>query len=231
VKQAGEHADVELVLIDMAIGKPAVRDTVFQLRRQAGSGMVPIALFARESQWHTAETIAREHQGVMSFPRPHSAADTAQLAEDALAQLPVSWPTAEQRVAQAESAMKIMNTLLAGERDFYRLRAVSDLVTQNIRPAAVGEANWEVLAKLGTHDSQVTLLSYASAPALDLADRQAAAKAFAESVKQFGLTLSSDEIVRQYHLYNASETDTPESQQVFGSLLDTIEAGKGKAVK
>ncbi|WP_442483494.1 HEAT repeat domain-containing protein [Aeoliella sp. SH292] len=228
VKQAGEHADVELVLIDMAIGKPAVRDTVFQLRRQAGSGLVPIALFAREEQWHTAETIAREHQGVMSFPRPHSAADTVQLAEDALAQLPVSWPTVEERLAQAESAMTIMNTLLAGDRDFYRLRAVSDLVTQNVRPAAVGEANWEVLAKLGTHDSQVTLLSYASAPALDLAARQAAAKAFAESVKQFGLTLSSDEIVRQYHLYNASETDTPESQQVFGSLLDTIEAGKGK---
>ncbi|MCO6045217.1 hypothetical protein NG895_14995 [Aeoliella sp. ICT_H6.2] len=227
VERAGENADIELILIDMSIAKPAVRETVFRLRRQPATGLVPIALLAREWQLHTARTIASEHDAVVASPRPHSDEVLTEVAESALAHLPSTWPTDEQRLTQADTAMQVASKLLDNKRDFYRLRAASDLLAQHVRPAAEGEANWKVLAKMGTHESQVALAAYANAPALSIESRRAAASAFADSVQQFGLRLTADEIVRQYDLYNASATSSKETQQVLGSLLDAIEAGRG----
>ena len=227
VERAGENADIELILIDMSIGKPAVRETVFRLRRQPATGLVPIALLAREWQLHTARTIASEHDAVVASPRPHSDEVLTEVADSALAHLPSTWPTAEQRLTQADTAMQVASKLLDNKRDFYRLRAASDLLAQHVRPAAEGEANWKVLAKMGTHESQVALAAYANAPALSIESRRAAASAFADSVQQFGLRLTADEIVRQYDLYNASATSSKETQQVLGSLLDAIESGRG----
>src|SRR5690606_5221021 len=51
IELARLQADIELVLIDMAIGNPGVREVVFQLRRNPGTELVPIALLGRESQW------------------------------------------------------------------------------------------------------------------------------------------------------------------------------------
>ena len=57
-----------------------------------------------------------------------------------------------------------------------------------------------------------------------LADRQAAAQAFADSVSRLGTLLTSDEILGQYDRYNASETQSKDTQQVLAGILDTIEA-------
>ncbi|WP_425396224.1 hypothetical protein [Aeoliella sp.] len=228
IEKAKENADIELIFIDMSIGKPAVRDTVYQLRRQPASGLVPIALLAREWQLHTAETIASEHNAVVAFPRPHSDNVLADVADGTLAHLPSTWPMAEERLAQADTAIAVMNQLLEAERNFYRLRAASTMIAQHVRPAAEGDTNWQVLAKMGTHESQVALVAYASMSTLSIESRRAAAAAFADSVQKFGLRLSADEIIRQYDLYNASATATKETQQVLGGLLDTIEAGRGE---
>lgn len=223
-----QRGDVELILIDMLISRPVVRDVVFQLRSQPATALVPIGLLAREPQLATARRIAFEHEGVMAFPRPHTDQAVRDIAAQLLQHLPRDWPTAEERLAQANDAIAVMNQLLAAERDFYRLRAASSRIAQSVRPAAPNPAAWELLAQLGTRDSQVSLLAYASAPALNIEARRAAAKAFDQSVKRFGVRLTSNEITRQYDLYNASETDTSDVQQVLGSLLDAIEAGRDK---
>ncbi len=220
------RADVELVLIDTSIGRPAVRDVVYQLRSQPSTGLVPIGLFARESQLAAARRIASEHTRVLAFPRPHTDEALTGAAEQLLPHLPVNWPTADERLAYADTAIAVMNQLLGEDRDFYRLRAASAMIARSIHPNTSSAAAWDLLSRLGTRDSQVALLANASAPALDIETRRAAGAAFDKSVKQFGLRLTSGEIVRQYDLYNASETADREEQQVLGSLLDTIEAGR-----
>lgn len=228
IDRAGMRADVELVLIDMAIGRPAIRDVVFQLRRQPSTGLIPIGLFARDSQLPTARRIAFEHERVMAFPRPHTDPALTDMATQLVEQLPPSWPTAQERLAQADRAIEVMNQLLGSNRGFYRLRAASGMIAQSVRPDGSNEAVWQLLARLGTHDSQVALLSYVSGPALAIESRRAAAKAFAASVERFGVRLTSGEIARQYDRYNASEADTRESQEVLGLVLDSIEAGRTK---
>ena len=53
--------------------------------------------------------------------------------------------------------------------------------------------------------------------------RQAAALAFAGSVRRYGIQLTKAEILQQYDNYNASAKQDKETQEVLASILDTIE--------
>ena len=81
-----------------------------------------------------------------------------------------------------------------------------------------------VLGGLATPGAQAALVDVASNPSFDLIDRQAAAKAFAAAVARRGVLLTTRAIGTQYDRYNASEGLDAETQQVFGSVLDVIEA-------
>ena len=84
----------------------------------------------------------------------------------------------------------------------------------------------EILSTIATPESQRQLLDFASENALPIDQRKQAADAFQSSVKRSGVLLTTDEIMLQYNRYNSSETLPKATQQVLGSLLDIIEAGK-----
>ena len=228
---AKQRTDIELIFVDMAIGKPAVRDVVFQLRRSAETALVPIGLFARESQLATARQIEYEHERVRAFPRPHDDLALASLADILSNHLPRGWPTVEQRLAASARAIAVMNKLMTADRNYYRLRAGAEAIARTLRPDRATDNTWAVLSQAGTLESQQALVEFASTASLDIADRQAAAKAFADSVDRFGLRLTTGEISRQYDLYNASELQPKETQEVLGQVLDAIEAPSKKQAK
>lgn len=221
---AKQRADIEMVFIDMAIAKPGVRDVVFQLRRMPETALLPIALLSRESQLATAERMQREHDRVLAYPRPHSDASLASIASELESLLPRGWPTAEQRLTASARGIAVMNKLMTDDRDFYRLRAGAEAIARSLRPDRATDDTWAVLAQAGTLQSQQALVEFASTNSLNIADRRAAANAFADSVQQFGLRLTTGELNRQYDLYNASEFQPKETQEVLGQLLDAIEA-------
>jgi hypothetical protein len=65
---------------------------------------------------------------------------------------------------------------------------------------------------------------FASRRTLPIEARRQAAVAFDQSVKSRGLLLTTAEILAQYTHYNASAAADADTQQVLGSLLDTIES-------
>jgi hypothetical protein len=81
-----------------------------------------------------------------------------------------------------------------------------------------------LMGRLGSPDAQRALVTLASQHARALADRQAAAEAFAKAVRRRGLLLTRDEILLQYDRYNRSEFLDAGTQQVLGQILDAIEA-------
>jgi hypothetical protein len=81
-----------------------------------------------------------------------------------------------------------------------------------------------VLPRLGTATSQQLLVDMASTPTQPIALRRQAADALAVSVQQAGKLLTSQEILRQYDRYNASETADADTQAVLGQVLDIFEA-------
>ena len=86
----------------------------------------------------------------------------------------------------------------------------------------------QIIARLGTPESQRILVDFASELTTPVDKRMMAANAFSKSVGKNGLLLTRTEIMRQYDRYNASEKDSIKSQQVLGSLLDAIESNRGK---
>jgi CheY-like chemotaxis protein len=221
---AKRFADIELVLVDMSIDSPGVREVVFQLRRDFGTALVPIGLFGREEQLPIGARIEQEHERVIAYPRPHSDEALLATANELSQLLPRDWPAADERLAARRQVLQWMGHFLTQERDFYRLRAFTDEIAQAAPgPSATPEA-WQLLADLGTHASQIALVEAAGATVYPVEARQGAAAAFARSVERFGLLLTTDEIVHQYDTYNASGGQPAETQQILGNLLDTIES-------
>jgi hypothetical protein len=63
---------------------------------------------------------------------------------------------------------------------------------------------------------------------LPLPEREHASQIFVQSVKQFGLQLSSETENAQYDEYNLRGPNETDLRVLLGRVLDAIEAAKGK---
>jgi CheY-like chemotaxis protein len=224
VRQAIASADYELVVIDFMLAAPVSGEVVGDLRRDSRTAMTPIAIIAWSDELARADELARRHLLVAAVDRPINATDMQRLKTQLLALAGRSFVPAAERLQQAMQSLDIMSSLLAADRNSTAVRPaegpiVAALSAPQLTPTAI-----TILAGLGTATAQRSLVDLASDPLQPLEQRQAGAKAFAESVHWYGTMLTSTEIVRQYERYNESETQAKETQQVLASILDTIEA-------
>lgn len=222
-----DNSDLEMVLLDLAILNPNARETLFRLRRRPASGQAPVALLAPAGRLDQAKAIAREHRGVVAFPRPQNAASLAALTDALATRTPVGWPTAAERAELAAVSRGWIGDLLRatpgqGPR-FYNLRGQGERLQAALVRGGFTAAAVDALALLGTPGSQQELLTAAGLATMPIDTRRAAAAAFAASAKRFGTLLTTTEVRRQYDRYNASEAADAETQAVLGSVLDAIE--------
>jgi hypothetical protein len=82
---------------------------------------------------------------------------------------------------------------------------------------------------LGTPTAQEALVDLASQASRPLADRQAAAAAFAAAVKERGLRLTQGQVLQQFDRYRASASLDAATQTVLGGILDVIKSQAGGA--
>ncbi|TWT89074.1 hypothetical protein Mal64_25660 [Pseudobythopirellula maris] len=218
--------DAELVLLDMNLLRPNVRETLYRLRRTPATTHLPVGLLAADGRLFDAHDLADEHGGragrVLAYPRPHSADDAVSIAE-ALAELaPRGLATSDERREQAAWAREQLQKLLEEGPEFYTMRRHIDEVERVLSRNATDDP--EALALVGTPQSQLRLAELASATGLPIELRRAAARAFGVSVERWGVLLTTDELTEQYDRYNASESADADTQAVLGTLLDTIES-------
>ncbi len=216
---------LELMLLDSDIGRPLLREVVFGLRSNPQLAQTPIAVLCSLDNLSRAEQIAARDDHLLATPRPHSpeAMDTV-LRE--LAELGTQPTTADRRTEQAKAALGWLTELLTDGHPYDELLRESAQIGNTVYDPALTTVSLKVLAVLGTAGSQQLLVSIASSPTQPIETRRAAADAFATSVQRFGKLLSSEEILRQYDRYNASETADQATQEVLGSVLDVLEKQK-----
>lgn len=223
--ELAQSADVEMVLVDLAVLRPDVRETIFRLRRQTTTALAPIGLLAPAGRLEEAKALAKEHDRVLAFPRPQNAAAVEAIVNALAAVTPAGWPTVDERAELAKVARGWMGEILEKGPTYYDLRGhVGDL--QKALVSGPGEATAS-LALLGTPASQLELLAIANRRTEPLDSRQTAAKAFKQSVDEFGVLLTTEQIQQQYDSYNASEADA-ETQEVLGNVLDAIESRRSE---
>ncbi len=223
VQLARRMADLEMILVDMDIQSPGIRQVVYELRIHPTTGGIPIALLAAEGRFTNAQRLAAEHERVIAVSRPHSAETVKRIVEQ-LAAAGRDFVPAEERAAQAVQAVTWLAELLGRDREFYSLHSHAPVIEASLHHTKAIEQAMAAFEKLGTPASQVALVDFASQNPFPIESRRVAATAFHGSVQVHGVLLTTDEIQRQYDRYNASATADADTHQVLGSLLDSIES-------
>jgi hypothetical protein len=127
------------------------------------------------------------------------------------------------RERQAQEALAAIADLMNRAPKVFDFRSDETSLTPLLYASSLGPATAAALAQFGTHSSQRALLEIVNRSSQPLASRQAAALAFGESVRGFGIRLTKNEILRQYDRYNQSESEDGATQELLGGVLDAIE--------
>ncbi|MEX2559644.1 MAG: hypothetical protein WD403_07000 [Pirellulales bacterium] len=219
---AASSPDFEVALIDMTLASPTSAQLIQQLRSDNRTARLPVGILASSDQLERARELVRDLPLADVVVRPQDArAMEYQLT--GLLEAASAVPAAE-RQSQAARALEWLAELSVAPTGLYNLRRVEASVATAVWAPPLAQRAAEVLAALGTQLSQKTLVDVASQALQPLESRQAAARAFAESVARHGTLLTSGEILLQYDRYNQSETQDRQTQLVLASILDSVEA-------
>jgi len=222
LRAAFQSPRLELFLIDSDIGRPLLREVIYQLRSNSQTSRVPVAVLSSSYNLSRAQHLAQQDARLLATPRPHS----LEALENVLSRLEEfgsESSTIEQRSAQALAALGWLAELLETGHPYDELLRDADFVSQTLYSPELTTASVRLLAVLGTAGSQQLLIDYASSKALPIETRRKAADALQQSVERYGKLLTSEQLSRQYDRYNASETADRDTQQVLGQVLDALE--------
>ena len=212
---------------------PNANETIQMFRKDPLTAQLPIGLMARQENLRHAEAMAELDPLLVAFPRPHDVRSMSfQVARIG------TWPV---RHASATMLAWIRRTARCStwcdcprrrqEHAFYDLFRVQQAAQSALgTPSPCASKAARVLGLLGSPESQRALVTLASQHGRPLAERQAAAEAFAQAVQRRGLLLTRDEILLQYDRYNRSAALDPGTQQVLGTILEAIEKPSRAAV-
>ncbi len=223
---AAQSADTEFVLISGRIRQPIAFDLVQQMRQDPRTAALPIGVMAEVGDRYRLEQLFAGMSRVFILPRPEQPAEmlaaikaAAQLSDD-------SFIPAKLREGQAAAALDWLAEMAAGPPEIFDVRRYENIVEKALYAPATAAHAAAVLARLGTHSSQRALLNLASRQQQPLDVRQLAAAGFEQSVHRYGVRIAPTEIVAQYDRYNESAKLDKATQQLLGSILDTIEGPK-----
>jgi hypothetical protein len=225
-ERAFANPDVDFIVVSDAIDSPPVEELVQWLRRDYRTAGLPIGVMARSERLDKLREFFKDDRLTTVFPRVHS----PEVAAGVVAQLKAiagrNLVGRDERLAQAQQALVALNVIAVRDEhlhtyDLFRHEAA--IIEATGHPVLLAEAA-KLLARLGTPTAQAALLDVASLSNRPLAERQVAAAAFGAAVKTRGLRLTQAQILAQYERYNASAALDQPTQELLGSILDTIEA-------
>jgi HEAT repeat protein len=223
---AARHPDYEFALISDAVDRPSAAETIQMFRKDPRTGKLVIGLMGRQDTLQAAESFAETDDLVLAFPQPLDQAGLTFQAGRLLRLAGQDLVTYEERLDQAARAMKHLLRLTEQPTvyDFYDFHRLTAALEAALASAPLAAQAATLLGRLGSPEAQRALVTVASQHGRPLADRRAAADAFADAVQTRGLLLTRDEILLQYERYNRSEFLDTGTQQVLGQILDAIEA-------
>lgn len=224
LRQATANPDYECVLLSDGLQDPPTDELLQLLRREPLLGTMRLGILARELNYGRLRLLTAEDPWLLVLARPRDMQSIQVLLRE-LDRLPGQRPAnPEVRTARAETVLDwLALTLDRPTAENYELLRLEAAVIRLVENSPLSSKAARVLGGFGTHRAQQRLVDVASQNAFPLDVRRAAVTAFAASAKRFGIRLTSGEILQQYHLYNASEKEPAEIQQILGQLLDAIE--------
>jgi len=219
---------IELLLVDSDIGKPRLREVIYQLRSHELTARMPVAVLCSLINLESAQRVAAADDKLFAVARPHTEKAMQDVVEQ-LQQLSDEPASEEQRTQRAVQAIQWISNLLDQDKPYNELRRNAQVLSQTVHIPSLVEPSLKTLARVGSAESQLALINFASQEVQSFEVRQLAAEAFAASIERFGKQLRLQQIQRQYDRYNASESAGPDTQQVLSLILDALEGNVAEA--
>ena len=177
-----------------------------------------------------AESLARVDPLTVAYPMPYEPASLGIVLQNTLNQESISQTDVETRMELGKKAIDWLAEMVS-DHQTYSFYNILDGEKTLIRALSVPEFALraaEALGALGTPESQLALVDLASTSTRPLEFRQAAAEAFRVATQRQGVQLTQKRVMVQYDRYNASEKLDESTQQVLGSILDSVETAANR---
>lgn len=198
---------IELIVIVDHVRDSDLGQLIQRIRANPSTSTVPIALLADSLSRGEHAVAAADHRVVMGGVPPEAEGLGDVLRQiDSFEDMPRA--ETEQRIVWRESAINYF---------------------KKMHPASMQKgANTFVSLTASSRDEQQNLLRIASDDAESSAKREQASRIFVQSVRRFGLLITTEMANAQYDVYNARGENEPVTRAVLGRILDAIEASNGQ---
>ncbi len=225
LESAVQNPDYEMLLISTSIDQPPVVELVQWLRRDYRTAGLPIGVMARNEELDELRERFADDKLVHVMPHILEVGHASFEIDRMITRMGRAYVTRDERMQLARTATKALAPMLASSTliDRFELRRLEQPLLEAITRSTLSPQATDLLGILATPKAQLSLVEFASEPSHAAEARDRAAKAFAAARKSRGLLLTQARILEQYAIYNASETQSKETQAILGSILDAIE--------
>ena len=223
MKAAKSHADYEAILVSDSV--ELWTELLQQIRRDPQTARLPVGLIVRSDALQDAESLARVDPLTIAYPLPYDSTNLGIVLQNTLSQESVSKIDVQTRMEFGKKAIGWLADMVADHPtySFYNILDAERTLIQALSVPEFAPRAAAALGALGTPDSQRALVDLASSSTRPIELRQAAAEAFRLAILRQGVQLTQKRVMVQYDRYNASEKLDESTQEVLGSLLDSIE--------
>ncbi len=224
-KLATSSPDVELALICSAIDRVPLQPLVQELRQDRRTALLPLGLISALDNTEPVKYLAEDDPLSEGFPNPLDDRGMQILIERLQARAGRKFVSAAERQQQAKGSLEWL-AALSRKNDFrlFNVREQEPALELALTWPEIAPTAAEALGHFGTATSQRMLADLASRETAPIASREAAAKAFGESIHTYNVRLTKTEILGQYARYNSSASADRATQALLGSMLDAIES-------
>jgi CheY-like chemotaxis protein len=226
LRRSQASPDWELIFIHDDVQRMSTWTLIELLRADPRTADLPIVLMTErgDEALFRLEKIADANQRVLAIREPIESDGVNTAIARALELAGRDLVDRDRRMDQALAALQWMKQLSDSQSKMLTdLKRQQDRLVDALYISELSHLAADLLARIGSTRAQSALVDLASQNTLPLAQRQAAADAFDQSIQSFGVLMTSDEIRRQYDRYNASRGLSVETQQILAALLDSIE--------
>jgi len=193
---AAARMDVELIVLHANTIRWGLSQTIANLRADARTAAIPIAIYGTERTRSQVERLLRRHPRTAYLLESTTSDDLNRYLKPFLAGLQEPASTSAQRIERSNQAAYWLARIADGQRTaIYNLRpAETALIRATSQPRTTQNALL-ALAAIPTANAQRQLYDVATSPARKVAVRTIAADQLASHIRRFGLTLSAKEVL------------------------------------
>jgi CheY-like chemotaxis protein len=225
-ERVAEQGDVVLAVIHLNSIRWELTQTISNLRADARTAAVPIAIYGPLGLEDRAEVLSERHPGVFYVHESYDSIELRHQLLPVLAQLSPPDLTPEQLNERKQaSAYWLRQIALAGREDIFPIRNAESSLADALNDPSVAANAIVAYSSIGRAEIQLRLMEHATAPGADPTHRQRSALHLAFHIKKFGVLLGPSDLGRLQDAH-AAEAD-PGVKSLLSAAIGAIPRESG----